>query len=57
MITWKWHLEECHVVQVMEEQVFIELYITTVTSRSGVVLAMCHRREWFIHLRAQGLSK
>jgi len=25
--------------------------------RSGVALAMCHRLEWFIHLRAQGLSK
>jgi len=25
--------------------------------RSGVALAMCHRLKWFIHLRAQGLSK
>jgi len=25
--------------------------------RSGVALAMRHRLEWFIHLRAQGLSK
>jgi len=25
--------------------------------RSGVALAMRHRRQWFIHLRAQGLSK
>ena len=25
--------------------------------RSGVALAMRHRLKWFIHLRAQGLSK
>jgi len=25
--------------------------------RSGVALAMRHRLNWFIHLRAQGLSK
>jgi len=25
--------------------------------RSGVALAMRHRLQWFIHLRAQGLSK
>ena len=25
--------------------------------RSGVVLAMRHRRKWFIHLRAHGLDK
>jgi len=25
--------------------------------RSGVALAMRHRRQWFIHLRAHGLRK
>jgi len=25
--------------------------------RSGIALAMRHRLKWFIHLRAQGLSK
>jgi len=25
--------------------------------RSGVALAMLHRHEWFIHVRAEGLRK
>jgi len=25
--------------------------------RSGIALAMRHRLKWFIHLRAEGLSK
>ena len=28
-----------------------------VNRRSGIALAIRHRLKWFIHLRAQGLSK